>query len=123
MFPQYKNRLLTIHFINDGGPFTVAFSDEDRKETLSIIEKTFKNIKWNQLPTRLKESNASDRWKCKSVCHFGKTKTAAGCSICDTIHSYVVGNGIDQTILEIDKLKKSKQELKNKTSDRRNVFE
>ena len=123
MFPQYKNRLLTIHFINDGGPFTVAFSDEDRKETLAIIEKTFKNIKWNQLPTRLKESNASDRWKCKSVCHFGKTKTAAGCSICDTIHSYVVGNGIDQTILEIDKLKKSKQELKNKTSDRRNVFE
>jgi len=123
IFPQYKNRLLTIDFINDGGPFTVTFSDEDRNETVNIINNIFKSIKWNQLPSRIKDTDASNRWKCKSVCHFGKTMTNAGCSICDTIHSYAIGNGIDQTIVEIDKIKKQKAiNAVSRTSDRRNTF-
>lgn len=124
LFPEYKNRMLTINFINDGGPFTVTFDDESRKETLNIIKNMFKTISWNQLPSRLKETKASESWKCKSVCHFGKTMTSAGCSICDTVHSYVLGNGIDQTIVEMDRVKKKQEKQKEaKTSERRNVFE
>lgn len=124
IFPQYKNRLLTIHFINDGGPFTVSFDDEQRKETLDIIKKSFDSIKWNQLPSRIKDTRADEKWKCKSVCHFGKTLTNAGCSVCDTIHSYMVGNGIDETLVQINKLKTAKAQNQTKlTSNRRNTFE
>lgn len=124
LFPQYKNRLLTIHFINDGGPFTVAFDNDQREETVNLIKNTFNSIKWNHLPTRIKESKADEKWKCKSVCHFGKTMTAAGCSICDTVHSYMIGNGIDNTIDQINKIKQIRSENKLKlTSNRRNTFD
>ena len=124
LFPQYKNRILTIHFINDGGPFTVSFDEDQRKETLDIIKSAFNSIKWNHLPTRIKETRSDEKWKCKSVCHFGKTKTKAGCSICDTIHSYMIGNGIDKTIEQINELKKKQESIKEKlTSNRRNTFE
>lgn len=124
IFPQYRNRMLTMHFVNDGGPFTVSFDNEQRKETLDMIKTYFHTIKWNQLPARIKDTKASERWKCKSVCHFGKTKTEAGCSICDTVHSYMVGNGIDETIGQISKIKKTKEvEKSNLTSNRRNTFE
>ncbi len=124
VYPEYKNRLLTIHYINDGGPFTVSFDDNDRIETISRIKKVFDSVKWNQLPSRIKETKSSDKWKCKSVCHFGKTMTSAGCSICDTIHSFMVGNGIDATIEQIDKLKKQNASEKLKSaSNRRNNFD
>jgi len=124
IFPQYKNIILTIHFINDGGPFTVSFDESQRKETIDIIKNSFNAIKWNQLPSRIKDTKASDRWKCKSVCHFGKTLTNAGCSICDTIHSYAVGNGIDKTVSQINALRAAKATEKAKlTSNRRNTFE
>jgi len=124
IFPQYKHRLLTIHFINDGGPFTVSFDDNDRKETLDRIKNVFKSVKWNQLPTRIKETKADEKWKCKSVCYFGKTTTQAGCSICDTIHSYMIGNGIDATISQIASIKNNKAVSSDKlTSNRRNNFD
>ena len=124
MFPQYKTRLLTIHFVNDGGPFTVSFDDKDRQETIEMVRNCFNSIKWNQMPSRIKETKASDKWKCKSVCHFGKTKTADGCSICDTIHSYALGHGIDATVTEINKVKKAKEFEKSKlTNNRRNQFD
>ena len=93
-------------------------------QTLDIIKRAFNSIKWNQLPTRIKETRSDEKWKCKSVCHFGKTKTKAGCSICDTIHSYMIGNGIDKTIEQINELKKKQESTKEKlTSNRRNTFE
>jgi hypothetical protein len=125
MFPEYKNRLLTIHFVNDGGPFTVSFDDNDRAETINIIKNVFKNVNWNQLPSRIKDTKSDQRWKCKSVCHYGKTKTSSGCSICDSVYSYMIGNGIDETVIQIDKIKKNNQDKKDArlTSNRRNNFD
>jgi len=123
LFPQYKNRVLTIHYINDGGPFTVNFDDNDRASTEKMIKETFNSIKWNQMPSRIKETKASDRWKCKSTCYFGKTLTKSGASLCDTIHSYAIGNGIDDTLLKVSKMKKEKAFANEvKTSNRRNSF-
>jgi len=123
LFPQYKNRLLTIHFVNDGGPFTVCFDDAQRAETLEIIKKYFNTIKGNNLPSRIKEVEPSQSWKCKSTCHFGKTKTQNGCSICENVYNYNLAHGIDKTILTIDKIKSEKLEEKiASTSNRRNVF-
>jgi hypothetical protein len=123
LYPQYKTRLLTIHFVNDGGPFTVCFDDDQRKETLNIIKEQFNTIKGNHLPTRIKEVNGSQAWKCKTTCHFGKTKTTNGCSVCDNVFNYLVANGIDIPILRVVEVRKSKAEEKAlKTSDRRNTF-
>jgi hypothetical protein len=123
VYPQYKNRLLTIHFINDGGPFTVCFDDKQRKETLEILRKYFNTIKGNSLPSRIKEENGSQSWKCKSTCHYGKTKTENGCSICDNVYNYMLANGIEKTIQTVNSVKKSKiEERLIKTSDRRNTF-
>jgi len=122
VYPQYKTRLLTIHFINDGGPFTVTFDDAKRKETLDIIKNKI-NIKENWLPTRLKETNPKDsRWKCKNVCFFGKTKTSSGSCYCDSIHSFMMHNGIEKTMEGVSKIREGNKESASKTSDRRNIY-
>jgi len=124
VYPKYKNRMLTIHFVNDGGPFTVTFDDSQRKETLDILKDKINNIESNWLPLRLKETNPKDaRWKCKNVCHFGKTKTDNGSSYCDSIHSYMVHNGIEKTMDEVSNIRDQGQDDDlSKTSDRRNIY-
>ena len=121
VYPQYKNRLLTIHFINDGGPFTVTFDDYQRKETLEIIKTKINTIESNWLPSRLKETNPKDsKWKCKNVCFFGKNKTKTGACYCDNIHSYMLHNGIEKTMESVAKLRVDKDS--SQTSNRRNVY-
>ena len=123
LYPQYKNILLTIHFVNDGGPFTVCFDQDQRKETLEIIRSNFNAIKGNSLPDRIKETNSANLWKCRSVCFYGKTKTENGCNICDNVHNYMLANGTDKTIERITAVKAAKNSVvKAQTSDRRNVF-
>jgi len=123
LFPEYKNRILTIHFVNDGGPFTVCFDDSQRAETLEIIKNHFNTIKGNQLPSRIKEVDSSQAWKCKSTCHFGKTKSQNGSSICENIYNYMLANGIEKTLLTVERIRSEKIEEKiASTSNRRNVF-
>jgi hypothetical protein len=121
VYPQYKTRLLTIHFINDGGPFTVSFDDEQRKETVNWLKTKINDISDNWMPTRLKETDPkTSRWKCKNVCFFGKTKDKNGSCYCESIHSYMTHNGIDKTMIQVDGLKKN-NDSQVKTSNRRNV--
>ena len=123
LFPEYKTRLLTMHFVNDGGPFTVCFDDAERAKTLEIIKNNFNIIKGNQLPSRIKETEPAQAWKCKSTCHFGKTKSQNGSSICENIYNYMLANGIEKTLLTVDRIRSEKAEEKaTSTSDRRNVF-
>lgn len=124
VYPQYKTRLLTVHFINDGGPFTVTFDDNERRETLSILKNRINSIKENWLPTRLKETKPKDaRWKCKNVCHFGKTKGPNGNCICDNVYYYMLEKGMDKTELRVSDIKEEKKNSSlNKTSDRRNIY-
>lgn len=124
VYPQYKNRIMTIHFVNDGGPYSVSFDDEDRKKTLDILKNNIDEISNNWLPTRLKEEKPRDaKWKCKNVCHFGKTKGSNGCSVCDNIYYYMVQNGLDATIEKVEEIKSSKVVAEDKsTSNRRNIY-
>lgn len=67
LYPEIDNIILTIYFINDGGPFSVCFGEKDLEATEKMLEKKFKHIKKTQVP-RLSKS-----WKCTKLCHFGKT--------------------------------------------------
>lgn len=95
LFPQYKYRMFTIVFINDGGPFTVTFSNKDVPATIDNVRRTFNHIKYVKKPSRLKDdSKKRDQiWKCKHVCHFGKMVDGeTGKSLCDLYYNYVKYN-------------------------------
>ena len=67
MYPDIENIIVTIYFINDGGPFSVCFDKSDIPETELMLKEKFEIIKKTQQP-RLKKS-----WMCNKLCHYGKT--------------------------------------------------
>tara|TARA_R110002020_G_scaffold55309_2_gene153591 strand:+ start:13762 stop:14763 length:1002 start_codon:yes stop_codon:yes gene_type:complete len=67
LYPHVDSFLVTIYFINDGGPFTVHFQDKDLPKTIEMIQKKFEFIKATEKPL-LKRS-----WKCSKLCHQGKS--------------------------------------------------
>lgn len=66
LYPDIPHIILTIYFINDGGPFSICFSDEDLPTIERMLQKKFEDIKHTQIPRR----NRS--WKCTKFCHYGK---------------------------------------------------
>lgn len=66
--------LVTIFYINDGGPFTVCYDKAELPQTLDMLKTKFEDIKNDTMPKR----NRS--WKCTKFCHQGKT-TFEGTSI------------------------------------------
>lgn len=71
LYPKHRHALMTIFFCRDGGPFTLAFDEEDDKNFLKTLEKTFKEIIMNQKPRPV--SRDRNNFKCQKLCHFYKT--------------------------------------------------
>jgi len=67
MYPDCHQVMVTIVFINSGGPFTICLTDEDLPDTRKMVERRFKEIIATDIP-RLKKS-----WKCTKFCDFGTT--------------------------------------------------
>ncbi len=67
LYPQYDHVMVTIYFINDGGPFSILFDKSDLSRTESMLQKKFEVIKQTRQP-RLNKT-----WMCSKLCHFGKT--------------------------------------------------
>jgi hypothetical protein len=67
LYPKVDTFLVTIHFINDGGAFTIHFQDSDIPITLEMIRKKYELIKDTECP----QLNKS--WKCRKLCSSGKT--------------------------------------------------
>lgn len=67
LYPDIDHIIITIFFINDGGPFSIMFDKSYIKATEEILRKKYEYIKKTQKP-RLKNS-----WICSKLCHFGKT--------------------------------------------------
>ncbi len=66
LYPDIDHVIVTIYFINDGGPFSVCFENKDLYETESMLRKKFEHIKRCEVP------KLSKSWKCSKLCHFGK---------------------------------------------------
>lgn len=112
MYPDYKYIIVTINFINDGGPFSVLFSKEDLSHTEEMLRKKFETIK------KCKKPKLSKTWKCTKLCHFGKNtfenhpsilpileyrngqvcKQGECMTICEQIKHQIELNGIDSVI-------------------------
>lgn len=67
LYPQIKHIIFSIYFINDGGPFSICFSDDDIGPTEDMLRSKFEVVKNTNKP-RLNKS-----WMCSKLCHFGKT--------------------------------------------------
>lgn len=67
LYPDIEHVIVSIFFINDGGPFSICYNKSDLKSTENMLKKKFEQIKTTQIPALNKT------WKCKKLCHFGKT--------------------------------------------------
>lgn len=66
LYPEIKNCIVTIFFINDGGPFSMTFGSEDIYKTEQLLRQKFEDIK------RCNKPKLNKSWKCKKLCHYGK---------------------------------------------------
>lgn len=73
MFPEAKAFIITIYFINDGGPYSVHFQNKDLPKTKEMIQKKFEYIKKTKKPRLIRETEPSQAWKCSKLCHAGMT--------------------------------------------------
>lgn len=67
LYPNVENIMVTINFINDGGPFSICFQKSDLPRTENMLRHKFEKIKATKKPQLHKS------WMCSKLCHFGKT--------------------------------------------------
>jgi hypothetical protein len=67
LFPQYDHIIVTIYFINDGGPFSILFDKASLSKTEDMLRQKFEIIK------KTKKPRLNKTWMCSKLCHFGKT--------------------------------------------------
>lgn len=67
LYPEIDHCIVTIYFINDGGPFSMTFDKKDIYATEQLLRDKFEKIKKTIKP-RLNKT-----WKCTKLCHYGKT--------------------------------------------------
>ena len=104
ILPDVQQVMVTINFINDGGPFTVSFDNETIIKTEKMLRDKFEKIKQTQIP----QLNRS--WKCTKLCAAGKN-TFEGTSIKPivegrvgkTTSQYSIMSRCEQTLYQIEK--------------------
>ena len=70
MYPDYKQAIMTIFYVKDGGPFSMCFDSKDQKNFLEMLRVRFEEIKKNNVPQLLSQDRS--HWKCTKLCHFYK---------------------------------------------------
>ena len=66
LYPEIDHCIVTIYFINDGGPFSMTFDKSDLQKTEDLLREKFYKIKQCNKP------RLSKTWKCRKLCHYGK---------------------------------------------------
>lgn len=99
LYPQYKQAIMTIFFIRDGGPFSMCFDKEDQEKFLKMLESRFKQINRNQNPTLCSKNRTN--FKCTKLCHFYKNNwPETNTSMCQYIEDHIKAHGMENTVKE-----------------------
>lgn len=95
LFPD-RDFLVTVYFINDGGPFTIIMNEDRIKLVKKLVQQRFNMIKHCKMPKLLQYDR--NHWKCYRLCTFAK-KTFEGdkCCICQRVRDCIKKRGIDAT--------------------------
>jgi CRISPR/Cas system-associated exonuclease Cas4 (RecB family) len=67
LYPEIDHFIVSINFINDGGPFSVCFDKSNLYDVEIMLKNKFEIIKNTKRPSQYKS------WKCSKLCHFGKS--------------------------------------------------
>lgn len=98
-FPQFKDILITIFFLRDGGPYTLSFSDADLIKAEKMLEEHFNEVIADESP-RMVHPQQRD-FKCQKLCHFYKNSLPdTDDNICKHIHKELRAKGMEKVIDE-----------------------
>lgn len=67
LYPDIDHIMITINYINDGGPFSILFEKKDLIETETMLKEKFEQIKKTSQP------KLNRTWQCNKLCYFGKS--------------------------------------------------
>ena len=97
LYPQYKQAIMTIYFIKDGGPFSLCFDKSDQEKFLKMLKNRFEQIRVNNTPKPIDPSRSN--WKCFKLCHFCRNNwPGSDENMCIYIEEYLKKNGMEKTI-------------------------
>ncbi len=97
LYPDYKQAIMSIFFIKDGGPFSMCFDKSDQDKFLEMLKKRFEEIKANVSPKPLREDRS--HWKCTKLCHFYKNNwPGTDTPMCIHIGERLKTDGLEKTV-------------------------
>ena len=97
LFPDYKQSIMTIFYIRDGGPFSMCFDKKDEAKFLEMLKRRFQQICRNNTPKPM--SYSRNHWKCTKLCHFYKNKwPGTDKNMCIYIEEHLKKHGMDETV-------------------------
>lgn len=97
LYPDYKQSIMSIFYINDGGPFSLCFDKTDQTKFLTMLEKRFKQIQRNDFPSLCSANRRS--FKCTKLCHFYKNNwPGTNISICEHVEEHLKAFGEAETV-------------------------
>ena len=104
LFPDIKQIIVTIFYINDGGAISMCFDESDLDKTEDMLKKRFNLIRNTFRPKRIYPD-----WKCTKLCYFGQHDLEENKitkeeykekSICSKISKELLTLGMDRVIVK-----------------------
>ena len=97
LYPDYKQAIMTIFFVKDGGPFSMCFDKKDQEKFLEMLKDRFQEIQKNNLPKPINK-NRSD-FRCTKLCHFYKNNwPGTDQKMCMYIEEHLKKHGMQKTL-------------------------
>jgi hypothetical protein len=100
LFPEYKQAIMSIFFIRDGGPFSMCFDETDQSKFLEMLENRWKSIMRNDFPKPCSPNRKN--FKCTKLCHFYKTNwPGTNTPMCQYAEEHLIAFGYDETTAKL----------------------
>ena len=98
LYPEITNIVMSINYVRDGGPFTMAYGPDDMAATLAMLRSQFEKIKACTRP--ILKSPCGTHWFCTKVCSYGRNPHPKDPTknICQYIKQKTLRQGIDEVI-------------------------
>lgn len=102
LYPEYEHVIVSIIFLQAGGPYTMCFEKDKRDEFLSLLKKRYEEIK--KSARALPINNWRSDFRCTRLCHFYKTNwPGTNKPMCNYIDDYVKVYGINKAAQDLKK--------------------
>lgn len=96
LLPEVEHIVITIVYVQDGGPFSLDFGPDDLARTEQMLRERFEAVRDCQRPRRIL-NDPEHSWKCKRLCVFGKNNwPGTGRTACEHVHRELVALGMER---------------------------